>query len=196
MKKIILIMTVMICGCLFTTSCDKEEEEEVLHTGGPYPRDTSLAGSVSFTPSQYIIEAEGVYGKTILKDLESNESILDTDKVSDTEIALDCQIIWGETIFNISIPKIPLAGVAYDATFDYKSEAATVTYNDNKYAAVSTSIKGWIKEVPMKANKSSTKNISKEIAPNFYECEININCTIDGKPLSLKITEIDPYGKQ
>lgn len=183
----------MICGCLFTTSCNKEEDEWQ-STSGPFPRDTSLAGSVSL--SQYIIEAEGGYGEIILKDMKSNESRLNIDKVSDTEIALYCHMIWKETKFNISIPKIPLAGVAYDATFDYKSETATVTYNDNKYATVSTSIKGWIKEVPMKVNKSSNKSTKDSPAPFFYKCEININCTIDGKPLNLKITEIDPYGKQ
>lgn len=185
-------MTVIICSCLFTTSCN---DNKTYTEDEPYPRDTSLAGSVSLSPSQHIIKAEGVYGETILKDLESNESILDTEKVSDTEISLYCQTIWKETKFNISIPKIPLAGVAYDATFDSKSDVATVTYNDNTYDAVNTTIKGWIKEVPMKVNKSSDESVNYKPAPFFYECEINISCTIDGKQLNLKIIEISPYSK-
>lgn len=183
-------MTALLCCALFTTSCKKDP---VWETDGPYPRDKSLAGSVSL--SQYIIEAEGVYDETILKDLEFNRSRLEIGKISDTEISFYCQTLWGKTIVSISIPKIPLAGVAYDATFDYKSDVATVTYNDNKYAAANTTVKGWIKEVPTQINKSSNKRADNKPAPFFYECEIDITCTIDGKPLHLKITEIDPYGK-
>lgn len=183
-------MTALLCCALFTTSC---KEDTVWETDGPYPRDESLAGSVSL--SQYIIKAEGEYQETILKDLESNKSRLEIDKISDTEIALYCQTLWEKTIVSISIPKIPLAGVAYNATFDYESDVATITYNDNKYATANTTVKGWIKEVPMKVNKSSNGRVRSEIAPSFYECNINISCTIDGKPLNLKIIEIDPYGK-
>lgn len=190
MKKITSIMTALLCCALFTTSCHTDDE---IGQTDNYPRDTSLAGSVSFSPSQSIIVAEGIYGETILKDLVSNQSRLDTDKVSDTKIGLDCHIIWGATEFNISIPKIPLSGVAYDATFDYTSDAASVTYNDNQYHAVKTTIKGWIKEVPLDVNKSLSKSVSHDIAPIFYECEITITCTIDEKPLNIKITEVSPY---
>lgn len=190
MKKITLIMTAILCGCLFTTSCD---DNKTYTEDEPYPRDKSLAGSVSL--SQYIIKAEGEYQETILKDLESNRSRLEIDKISDTEIALYCQTLWEKTIVSISLPKIPLAGVAYNATFDYTSDAASVTYNDKKYTPINTTIKGWVKEIGTKVYWSSNKSADDKPAPIFYECNINISCTIDGKPLNLKIIEIDPYGK-
>lgn len=187
MKKIIRIMTVIICSCLFTTSCHTDDE---IGQTDNYPRDTSLAGSV-YMNSYKVIEAEGTFDGKTLDNLESNISIFDVDKDSDTAITLHCLTEWGDQVFEVNMGLIQLSGIAYDVTFDHTSETGVI-YNGHRYTP-NTTVKGWIKKVGTKSDKSLNGYITKDIAIFSYNCDIEISCTIDDKPLRLKIKSINYF---
>lgn len=183
MKKKSTIITAIICACIFITSCNDNETKT---TG--YERDKSLAGSISFVG--YKIEAEGLYSEIVLENFKYDLSHLSIKKVSDTEVAFFCFSKWGETTLKVSIPLIIVSGSPHDATFDYSSNDATITYNNTEHTSISATINGWIKETNVQ--QSSNYRGSSDPATPDYTCEIIINCNIDGKALNLKITSVKP----
>lgn len=187
MKKITSIMTALLCCALFTTSCHTDDE---IGQTDNYPRDTSLAGSV-YMNSYKVIKAEGTFDGKVLDNLESDISIFDVTKDSDTDIALQCLTEWGNQVFEVNIRCIPLSGIAYDVTFDHTSGAGVI-YNGHRYTPYTT-VKGWIKKVDTKSDKSLNGYITKDIAIFSYDCDIEISCTLDDKPLRLKITSINYF---
>ena len=182
MRKKSTIITAIICCCIFITSCNDTK------TIG-YERDKSLAGSISFVG--YKMEAEGLYSEIVLENFQYGLSHLDIRKVSDTEVSFFCFSKWGETTLKVDIPLIIVSGKPHDATFDYSSNDATVTYNNIEHTPIRATINGWIKETNVQ--QSSNNKGSSDPATPHYTCEIIINCNIDGKALNLKITSVKPY---
>lgn len=178
-----IIITAIIYGCIFITSCNDNETKTTV-----YERDNSLAGSISF--SGYKMEAEGLYSEFALENFQYDQSHLTIGKVSDTEVAFFCFSKWDETILKVNIPLITLSGTPHDATFDYSSNDATITYNNTEHTSISATINGWIKETNVQ--QSSNNRGGSDPATPDYTCEIIINCNIDGKALTLKITSVKP----
>lgn len=175
MKKLLLCLVTLT---LFS-SC-----EPVSH------RDMSLAGSVSF--DNYFITAMGEYGGVDLGELVGYEeylsSYLSIIKTSETEISLECLTTWAdsETIFHITIPRIPLEGEPDDVYFDYSAPNATVIYNDIEYSPIDISVSGWITE---KLAMIDTRSSADPYIPTYF-FEIEIRCTLNNKQLDMIIT---PY---
>lgn len=181
MKNIIALMMLFICGCCFS-SCD------FTHTRDNYPIDSTLAGSINY--GHYTVGAEGSYDGVELG--FASQVAIEVSKVSDNEISLMCRAGWSTLvtepwenakIIEVSIPKIPLSGRPFDVMFDHESNDAKVLYNQTKYTDVKTSVKGRVKDEQM----ISSINTRTLWNPK-YNCEINIDCVVDGKAVSLKIT--------
>lgn len=180
MKKLIKTVTVIVCSCFLMPSCsdNKSQTDDI-------PRDTSLAGSISF--ENYRFEAEGSYDGTKLDNFDKIHSYLSITKESDTKVSFSCSPVWGETTFKVVIPSITVLGEPHNATFDDASDNANVWHNETEYTAVNAQVKGWIKETGMRL--SPAKGEKDPVTPE-YTCEILIDCTLDGKPLKLKITSV------
>lgn len=177
MKKALVLLTTVM-SCILFSSCDSTDGGE---------RDRSLAGSISFR--HYFITAAGTYDGTLLEYLQRDGSHLSIEKLSDTEVSLECVSEWGEeTNFKISIPYIPVSGVPDNAALDYTSTEVVVIHNETEYTSVGTSIKGWIKEENFEENKNTRSNAGLDIYMPSYNCDIEIECTLDGKKLIITIT--------
>lgn len=182
MKKIAVLLLMIIFGLVAILSC-KENEEET----GIYPPDKSLAGSVYI--DAYRFEAKAKYDGTELDGFQYKTSMIQVSKQSDTEIALDCYSRWGDISIYIAIPAIPLSGKSYDVRFDSTSAGSTVSFNNNKYTSVQTIVKGWIRQADYAPTHKTTRT---SLARLSYLCEINIECILDGKILSLTISSVNP----
>lgn len=185
MKNIIALMMLFICGCCFS-SCD------FTHTTDNYPIDSTLAGSINY--GHYTVGAEGSYDGVELG--FASQVAIEVSKVSDNEISLTCRAGWSTLvtepvenakIIEVSIPKIPLSGRPFDVTFDCMSDEVKVLYDGFEYVSSKTSTKGWIKEVKQFATQTSHIG-SGTPAILLYKCDISIDCVVDGKAVSLKIT--------
>ncbi len=181
MKK--LVMSVSIIWCIMgISSC----MPKVKH-------DRSLTGSISY---EYVAKIEGTFDGTTLISY-GNYHYINIEKVSDTEVSLWLSSIWQIMedklkTFVIDIPELPVSGKPYDVNFDYISRDTIVRYDDDissdefvEYHSVRTSISGWMKEET--GTWGETRSTP---ATPHYICDITIDCTIDGKELSLRITEL------
>lgn len=181
MKKIAVFLPLLICG-LFTLSCKENAEES-----GIYPPDKSLAGSVHI--DAYRFEAKAKYDGTELDGFKYDTGLLVVDKKADTEVNLMCSSKWNNIPLKIYIPKIVLSGKSYDVTFDSTSNESTVSFDNKDYTSVPTTVKGWIRQTDYAPTNKTTRTSP---ARNSYLCEINIECTIDGKVLSFIISSVNP----
>lgn len=185
MKKIALLLPLLIFSLSFWSCNDDTEQTDT------YQPDTSLAGSV-YMEGYTILEAQGAYNGIALNDLQPKKCFLDVWKVSDTEIYMYVIIVADGTTLRVQIPIIPLTGKTYDVAFDHIFSDAFINFNESKYSAVAGSVKGWIRK---KSTDDSAKsaNCAKSrttLAQYDYDCEITIECVIDGKLLTLKITDV------
>lgn len=183
MKKIALLLPLLICSLVFA-SCNTDETDTA-------PPDTSLAGSV-YMEGYTILEAQGTYNGIAFNNIQPKQCFLDVWEVSDTEIYIYAIIVADGTTFRVQIPIIPLTGKTYDVAFDHTFSDAFINFNESKYSAVAGSVKGWIRK---KSTDDSAKsaNYAKSrttLAQYDYDCEINIECVIDGNLLTLKITDV------
>ena len=182
----------VLFSCLLAAACNDDDDGE--RTTCCYEPDRSLAGSISLI-NWYKMGAEGSYDGSTLDNYEYDMSSLDFDKVSDTKVRLYCLSTWGETTLAITIPEITVSGKPYDVTFDCSCGETTVIYDDVEYTSVSTAINGWIKLAePPGVSLENDGDISRDSpATPDYNCDINIDCNVEGKMLSLKITSMSPY---
>jgi hypothetical protein len=180
MKKSVIIFA-MIYGCLLALSCNDNETNIM-----GYERDNSLAGSISFVG--YKMEAKALYNDQALDNFQYDLSHIDVRKVSDNEVFLFCFSKWDDTTLIISIPVVAVLGQPHDAIFDYLSNDATVTYNGIEYTSINSTIKGSIKEI--ETQQSSDNDGGSDPATPSYDCEINIECNVNGKVLNFKILSV------
>ncbi len=136
-------------------SCNTDNGEMTLGI----ERDTTLAGSVSLTQIYYFT-AECSYDGEILDGF--------TDYMS--------QISWGDTTIRLSVEDIPVSGKAGDVTFNFTTDSCAVSFNESGYESVSANVNGYIREIPITKDDPA--------APN-YDCAIDFQCEVDGKPLLL-----------
>ncbi len=136
-------------------SCNTDNGEMTLGI----ERDTTLAGSVSLTQIYYFT-AECSYDGEVLDGF--------TDYMS--------QISWGDTTIRLSVEDIPVSGKAGDVTFNFTTDSCAVSFNESGYESVSANVNGYIREIPITKDDPA--------APN-YDCAIDFQCEVDGKPLLL-----------
>lgn len=182
MKKIAVLLPLLICSLLLSSCKDDTEQTDT------YPPDTSLAGSV-YMEGYTILEAQGAYNGIALNDLQPKKCFLDVWKVSDTEIYMYVIMVADGTTFRVQIPIIPLTGKSYDVAFDYTSNDVFVMHNGIKYFSNTANVQGWIRRKDVKANNNTRSTLVR----HDFDCEINISCTIDDMPLTIKITSVTPY---
>ena len=137
-------------------------------------------------------DCKGTYGEILLKNFQSNESVITIGKVSDEEIYLFCQTKWGDEWIDLSSEVIPLSGEPYNVKFNTSATSTKVKYNTPEWQTVSTSFNGWIKRVDFDNTRNTLKsNKNENDPPTFhYECDINISCILKGLKLTLNITSI------
>ncbi|NDV58636.1 hypothetical protein [Bacteroides sp. 519] len=175
MTKVYLVLT-MIFSYIMVSSCTNE----VMHTDLVPDRGT-LTGSISFSTYYYMNGAEGVYNGKGLEDYQPWSSFFYIKKVSEKEVSIHCVPKWGTSTLDIFVPLVPVNGKPHNATFDYSTKDAVIKCNTDKEETAEVSIKGWIKE------EGFTRDIH---IPN-YECEIEIDCTVNQERLKIKITSIE-----
>lgn len=186
MKKIALLLPIIICGLILSSCKDDAEKPDT------DPLDTSIAASVAMY-NYYLLEATATYNGSVLHNLnQGKSSFLDIMEISDTEISLYIASKWDDAIVWVQIPSIPLSGKNYDVTFDNTFSDATIWDNHSEYSAITGSVNGWIREKSIAHSDKSvnTNETRTTLAQYTFDCEINIDCVVDGKPLTLKITNI------
>lgn len=183
MKKFVLLLPLLICSLSLSSCKDDTEQTDT------YPPDTSLAGSV-YMDGYTILEAQGTYNGIAFKNLQPKQCFLDVWKVSDTEIYMYVIIVADGTTFRVQIPIIPLTGKSYDVAFDYTSNDVFIMHNETKYFSNAANVQGWIRRKYIKVNNNKTRS---PLVRHDYHCEINISCTIDNKPLTIKIMSVTPH---
>jgi hypothetical protein len=133
------------------------------------------------------MEAEGSYDGVPIEISEYNNEInIDPDR--ETYISFSC-FIWnsesrsGVPSYEIIIPTILLSGKLYDVTLNNVFPAGEVWIDGTGHRPETISIEGWIKR-----DLSLTR-----LDPAFwpYDCDIDIECEVDGKPLELHITRMN-----
>ncbi len=159
--------------CLTVASCDQNDTQ----TTKP-ERDNTLAGSISL--AGYKMEAECSYDN-------GNMSIT---KVSDQEVALFCFAQSDEAAVKISIPRVAVAGLPHDATFDSTVNDAAVALDEQEFMSVRSTVKGRIKEV--ETRRSSDRGNDPDPATPAYECDISIRCEMEGGVLNFKVLSVEP----
>lgn len=86
------------------------------------------------------------------------------------------QISWGDTTIRLSVEDISVSGKAGDVTFNFTTDSCAVSFNESGYKSVSANVNGYIREIPITKDDPA--------APN-YDCAIDFQCEVDGKPLLL-----------
>ncbi len=179
MKKL-LFYFVAIVNCILFSSCSDM-------FGCGVERDMTLAGSITSGSTEYPFIATGEYDGSPLGEYSDSYGPV-FNKISDTNISMNCHTRWGETemIIDIIIPSIPLNGEPDNVTFDFTSANATVSYDGIEYSPVEMSVKGGIRNVDFIPDAT-------RCSPAIYEflCEIDMECLLDGKKLKLNLTPPD-----
>ena len=172
-------------------SCGGESEEESENEADDEYitddyKDTTLAGSVTLYTFYRIKTAQAFFDNVELKGLKE-ENTFHMGKVAANKVSMFCNTQWGEDVLKISIPGFILTGKRWDVQFNDLNQLTEVEFKGVKYTSVNCSISGWIK-------LAETKTIS-DITPKSpatldYDCEINIECLLNSKKLTLKILDI------
>lgn len=165
--------------CVLLISCDQVEEYG--WDNGSFPRDTSLAGTVSDG-------AEFYYQGTVVCKYNGNTICdgisdygMDLGKVSDQEVSLSCVVGNADSAVHVSIPIIPLYGVPSDASLDYSTSDGVVRINGIDYSSVTLSVRGWIRDTQIPKSRYSPYR------PN-YECDISITGKVADKDFALTMS--------
>lgn len=111
-------------------------------------------------------------------------------KVSDQEVALFCFAQSDEAAVKISIPRVAVAGLPHDATFDSTVNDAAVALDEQEFMSVRSTVKGRIKEV--ETRRSSDRGNDPDPATPAYECDISIQCEMEGGVLNFKVLSVEP----
>ena len=111
-------------------------------------------------------------------------------KVSDQEVALFCFAQSDEAAVKISIPRVAVAGLPHDATFDSTVNDAAVALDEQEFMSVRSTVKGRIKEV--ETRRSSDRGNDPDPATPAYECDISIRCEMEGGVLNFKVLSVEP----
>ncbi len=177
MKKIILIAIFALC-----LACDKRHEK---------PENT-LANSVR--ASGYSMEGEWSFDGVSMQ-LTGENSFIEIDPVNDTSITLHCGILTEDRSnpsCSIILYRISLSGEPGDVSF-YEQESLQLTerYNETVnlvHDPVTATVDGWIKKESQYATRLGLP------VEWPYNCDINIECEVEGKSLKLHITRMNSYG--
>ena len=148
--------------------------------------DTTLAGSVTLYTSYRIKTAQAFFDNVELKGLKE-ENAFNLNKVSANKVSMYCKTQWGEDVLKIRIPGFILTGKRWDVQFSDSNQLTEVDFKGVKYTSVNCSISGWIKLAETKTMSDIT---TKSPATPDYDCEINIECLLNSKKLTLKILDI------
>lgn len=183
MKTFTAVMTALFCCCLII-SCN-DDSTKVL---GGYD-DNTLAGSV-IIDGYRIVEAEGLSDGTMLENFQSEGSLIDINKVSDTEVSLSCICVWDEMKYEISIPIIALYGMPYDVTFNTSSNNVEIICNGRKYTEASATASGWIRKTGMQQSYNTRSN---DPATPDYDCVIYVQCIMEGESFCFRINKVQPF---
>lgn len=180
MKKTALLTALMA----LSLGCNKEEKPqyEAVLSDSIYASDYSMEGEWSFDGTRVELSEEN-----------SQISISATNSIRGSYIDLTCNIAEGdERIFmqGIGIGSVLLSGEPGDVTFNLPR--AIITYRekfsetaDLVYRPYAT-VKGWIR-----TDLSAFTRLGVPVR-HSYNCEIDIECEIDGKPLKVHITRMAP----
>ena len=166
---------------------DEENEDDWVIEGSGFPRDTSLAGSVSLGDAYCITEITASLDGELLEGYRMNYSFIDIGKSSPDKVLIFCYTEWNDYVLSIYVPKVLLSGKAYDVTFDSSCNDTMVSYKGVEYSSITSRTEGWIK----RADKNDG-SVTSKFSPGTpdYDCEINIECKIDEKTLKLTISSI------
>lgn len=179
-EKIICLICLIIAAC----ACNRDQTQTTM-----YEQDGSLAGSISF--AGYEMEAECSYdnGDSIEK-FQYDDGHLTIAKVSDNEIELFCFSRFDRGTIKISIPKVTVSGNPYDAIFDFSCDDAAATYDNDEFAPIHATVRGWIKSD--RTREVSGAGRSSDPAMLGYTCAIDIQCRLNDGVLDLKILSVRP----
>ena len=181
MKNLLIPAVCLLCCLKSAQSCNTDNGEMTLGI----ERDTTLAGSVSFV-NAYYFTAECTYDGKVLDGFIDYMSMIDVHNCTDSSINILCGGTWGDTRINLYVEDIPVFGKAGDVAFEHTTDRNTVRINKSSYEYVSTYVKGYIREIPITKDDPATPD---------YDCAIDFQCEVDGKPLLLKITSISTWYK-
>lgn len=176
MKNLLIPTICLLCCLMSAQSCNTDNGEMTLEI----ERDTTLAGSVSLTQIYYFT-AECSYDGEVLDGFTDYLSHIGIYKCTDTSIGIFCGGTWGDTTIRLSVEDIPVSGKAGDVTFNFSTDSCAVSFNESGYESVSANVNGYIREIPITKDDPA--------APD-YDCAIDFQCEVDGKPLLLEITSI------
>lgn len=97
-------------------------------------------------------------------------------------ISLLCAALWEGKTYELNTGIQSIGGNIYDVFFKRSSFGSLTVDGIEQYEGLYISVDGWIKEVH---GSSSSVN-----HPDF-ECDLELSCKVDGKPLNIKITAIE-----
>lgn len=163
----------------YAVGCEEKEES--------YPKvDDSLAGSVVFHYPYRILEAECSIDGTIWAGLNTEESVMDVDKVTDGSVRMIFFTVWENDTLSLDIPEVALDGKRFDVTFDRDVSNCTGELNGRALSLSDVRISGYIR-LP-----EDTKAVSYEPANNPYEVNLTVSTSDvgNGDYLEFKVTEV------
>ena len=170
MKNLLIPAVCLLCCLTSAQSCNTDNGEMTLGI----ERDT------------YYFTAECTYDGKVLDGFIDYMSMIDVHNCTDSSINILCGGTWGDTRINLYVEDIPVFGKAGDVAFEHTTDRNTVRINKSSYEYVSTYVKGYIREIPITKDDPATPD---------YDCAIDFQCEVDGKPLLLKITSISTWYK-
>lgn len=167
-----MVLFAIFCASILAAGCEDTQIQHIVP-------DKSIAASVAF--AAYRMEIEGTYDGVALDDFQSGMSYLSIKKESETTVQMYCHATWSGTMFDITVPGLPLSGTWGNASFDFTTSKAKITRNEAASETGTASAAGQIKR----------EETADGILSGF-DFQIDIACSFDGKPLTLKITAQKP----
>ena len=181
MKKLLLLLVLFVT----ISSCDNGDGSE--------ERGEALASSVH-TFGSYSMEGEWSFDGNTLE-LSGENNLIRIESETDTSVSLRCYVTIpdpSESSLRYSVVSnaIFLAGEPGNVTFDYPNKSITFSERLSETSqlvhSIDASVKGWIKR-----DRPNLTRLTPATWP--YDCNINIECEVDGKPLKLHITRMNNY---
>jgi hypothetical protein len=182
MKKLAVILAFVACWAI-SISCGSPKFDYDDY-------DNSLTGSISY---MFRADAEGIFDGVLFFPDDNSPAVhafCSISKVSNNTVYFWCNLEslvendeWKTS--SIHIPELPITGEPYDVAFDYTSSEASVSHDETEYKPVNVTIQGWMRDTGTFLDYTRKSPIYPE-----FDCDITINCTIDGKELEMKISKL------
>lgn len=172
MKTLFKYLTVVVSASVLLTACWEE-------VPGEFEQDKSIAGTVSEGRTMYNGTIDCKHDRETICD-GTRRYIIDLTKVSDQEVDLWFALNYTDTLVRVSIPKIPLSGIPWDASFDHSTSQGVVSINDIEYSSVTLLVRGWIRDTEMLNSRFSPYIPS-------YDSQISISGKVANKDFVLNM---------